>query len=82
MIFNGENLIHFRLYFTIIIKVVIMDPQFYKNLFTISDQNISNSVQGGIFIALGSSLYYLLFGGILGMSGLAGSLIKFPTSKI
>lgn len=82
MIFNGENLIHFRLYFTIIIKVIIMDPQFYKNLFTISDQNISNSVQGGIFIALGSSLYYLLFGGILGMSGLAGSLIKFPTSKI
>lgn len=58
-----------------------MDPLFYKNLFTISETNLHRAVQGGALIALASSIYYFLFGGILGMSGMAGSLIKFPTSK-
>lgn len=58
-----------------------MDPEFYKNLFTIPEAKLHSAVQGGIIIAVASSLYYLLFGGILGMSGLAGSLIKFPTSN-
>lgn len=57
-----------------------MDPQFYKNLFTIPEVKLHSAIQGGIIIAIASSLYYLFFGGILGMSGLAGSLIKFPTS--
>lgn len=59
-----------------------MDPEFYKNLFTIPEGKLHSAVQGGIIIAIASSLYYLFFGGILGMSGMAGSLIKFPTSKL
>lgn len=59
-----------------------MDPLFYNNLLTIPQQQLKNAVQGGIIIAVASTLYYLLFGGILGMSGMAGSLIKFPTSNI
>lgn len=58
-----------------------MDPLFYNNLLTIPQQQLKNAVQGGIIIAVASTLYYLLFGGILGMSGMAGSLIKFPTSN-
>lgn len=58
-----------------------MDPQFYQNLFTISELNLHRAVQGGALIALASSVYYFLFGGILGMSGMAGSVVKFPTSK-
>jgi hypothetical protein len=58
-----------------------MDPTFYKNLFTIPEQNLHRAIQGGALIALASSLYYLLFGNILGISGMAGSLVKFPTSS-
>ena len=35
-------------------------------------------IKGGAIIAIASTLYYLLFGGILGMSGMAGSIIKYP----
>jgi hypothetical protein len=59
-----------------------MDPEFYKNLLTIPSQHLQNAVQGGIIISLASSLYYMLFGGILGMSGMAGSIVKFPTSSL
>ncbi len=41
-----------------------------------------NSILGGVLIAVASSLYYILFGGILGMSGLMGSLLKFTKGKI
>lgn len=58
-----------------------MDPSFYKNLFTIEEELLRNSIHGGVIIAIASTLYYFLFGGILGMSGMAGSLIKFPTSN-
>ena len=37
-------------------------------------------MKGGATIALASTFYYLLFGGILGMSGLTGSVVKFPQS--
>jgi len=38
-------------------------------------------MKGGATIALAATLYYYFFGSILGMSGLAGSIVKFPTSK-
>lgn len=69
-------------YYKLINNILLdMDPLFYKNLFTIEEELLRNSIHGGIIIAVASTLYYFLFGGILGMSGLAGSLIKFPTSK-
>jgi hypothetical protein len=58
-----------------------MDPTFYNNLFTIDPKTLISAAKGGAIIAVASSIYYFLFGGILGMSGLAGSLIKFPTSN-
>jgi hypothetical protein len=58
-----------------------MDPNFYKNLFSIDEISVKNAVCGGVIIALASSLYYYMFGGILGVSGMAGSLVKVPTRK-
>lgn len=40
---------------------------------------IEAAMKGGAIIAAASTIYYLLFGGILGMSGLAGSIVKFPS---
>jgi len=65
----------------VIILLDIMDPLFYNNLFTIENSALLSAVKGGAIIAVASSIYYALFGGILGMSGLAGSLVKFPTSN-
>lgn len=53
------------------------DPNFYHNLWTIPSQSLINAVNGGILISLASSLYFILFGNILGMSGLIGNIVKF-----
>ena len=55
-----------------------MDPKIYNNLFTIEESSLRNAVCGGVIIAVASSLYYYMFGGILGVSGMAGSLVKNP----
>ncbi len=59
-----------------------MDPFFYNNILTIPRHALEAAVKGGIIIAAASSIYYMLFGGILGMSGMAGSVVKFPTRII
>lgn len=60
--------------------ITTMDPNFYKNLFKIDEISLKHAVYGGTIIAVASSLYYYMFGGILGISGMAGSLVKVPTS--
>jgi len=35
-----------------------------------------SAVEGGITIAIASSLYYMFYGNILGMSGLVGTVLK------
>ena len=57
-----------------------MDPHFYDNLLNASFSDFYPAMKGGATIALASTIYYLLFGGILGMSGLTGSIVKFPKS--
>ena len=61
-------------------KVIDMDPQFYKNLLEAPLDSYYPAIKGGALLALATTIYYALFGGILGMSGLAGSIVKFPTS--
>jgi hypothetical protein len=56
------------------------NPPFYDNLFTIDNSALLAAAQGGAIIAVAATIYYALFGSILGMSGLTGSLVKFPTS--
>ena len=56
-----------------------MDPEFYYNILTVNEVTLHNAIQGGLLISLASSIYYFLFGSILGMSGIAGSLVKYPT---
>jgi len=51
------------------------DANFYKNFATINSESIIAAAYGGITIAIAASLYYLLFGYILGMSGLVGKVI-------
>ena len=55
---------------------MIFDPNFYKNIFTIDHEHIISAVEGGITIAIASSLYYMLYGNILGVSGLVGTVLK------
>ena len=55
-----------------------MNPHFYDNLLKSSLSDFIPAIKGGATIALASSIYYLLFGGILGMSGLIGSMVKAP----
>lgn len=57
-----------------------MDPKFYENLLTMPRQAMESAIKGGVIIAVASTIYFMLFGGILGMSGMTGSLIKFPSS--
>ena len=57
-----------------------MDPHFYENLLQAPLESFYPAMKGGATIALASTFYYLLFGGILGMSGLTGSVVKFPQS--
>lgn len=57
-----------------------MDPHFYENLLKAPLESFYPAMKGGTTIALASTFYYLLFGGILGMSGLTGSVVKFPQS--
>jgi hypothetical protein len=57
-----------------------MNP-FYQNLLSAPLSSFLPAIEGGATIAAASTLYYLLFGGILGMSGLAGAIVKFPTRK-
>ena len=61
-------------------NIITMDPHFYNNLFTIPTQTLSSALKGGAIIAIASTIYYFLFGSALGMSGLTGSLIKYPSS--
>ena len=56
-----------------------MDPTFYNNLINAPLASFYPAMKGGATIALAATLYYYFFGGILGMSGLAGSIVKFPT---
>ena len=58
-----------------------MDPHFYDSLFKTPLESFYPAMKGGAIIAAASTIYYLLFGGILGMSGLTGSVVKFPTSN-
>jgi hypothetical protein len=46
------------------------------NIKNIPEVNLHNAVKGGLIIALASSLYYILYGSVLGMSGMIGSLLK------
>ena len=62
--------------------ITTMDPNFYNNLFKIDEVSLKHAVLGGAIIAVASSLYYYMFGGILGVSGMAGSLVKVPTRII
>lgn len=57
-----------------------MDPHFYNNLINADLSSFIPAMKGGFTIAFAATLYYYFFGGILGMSGLAGSIVKFPTS--
>ena len=43
---------------------------------------IEAAMKGGTIIAIASTIYYLLFGNILGMSGLAGSVVKYPSRTL
>lgn len=58
-----------------------MDPHFYNNLLNTPLEKFYPAMKGGAGIAIAATLYYFFFGSILGMSGLAGSLVKNPTSK-
>lgn len=55
-----------------------MDPSFYNNLIQAPVDSFYPAMKGGATIAMAATVYYLLFGGILGMSGLTGSVVKFP----
>jgi hypothetical protein len=59
-----------------------MDPHFYDSLLETPIENFYPAIKGGAIIAIASTLYYYFFGGILGMSGLTGSVVKFPTSML
>ena len=59
---------------------VDMDPNFYNNLINVPWSNFEPAIKGGLTIAIASTVYYFVFGGILGMSGMAGSIVKFPFS--
>ena len=58
-----------------------MDPHFYDTLLKSPLETFYPAMKGGAIIAAASTIYYLLFGGILGMSGLTGSVVKFPRSN-
>jgi hypothetical protein len=45
-----------------------------------SNHALEWAVKGGFIMAAASSIYFILFGGLLGMSGIAGSLAKYPMS--
>lgn len=50
--------------------------EFYKAFERMHPEDIGKAIEGGITIALAASLYYSLFGFILGVSGLVGNVIS------
>jgi hypothetical protein len=53
-----------------------MDLSFIANIKNIPEEKLHNAIKGGLLIALASSLYFILYGSILGMSGMIGSILK------
>ena len=51
-------------------------PDFYQTIYTADPNKLQLAAFGGVILGLATSLYYIFFGGIFGVSGMCGTILR------
>lgn len=52
------------------------DSEFYLNIWSVDIDKLELAAYGGVIMAFACTVYYLFYGGILGMSGLCSTVLS------